>query len=282
VADVYIARGQAATYAARRRSGRVYVMTPEDQARAEAQLARQLLEAPDAERQSLYGLAYDRIYEMHLPRVGTTVEMQTFGASPRLVPLLKRLTRAGDRVLEVGCGAGLLAIELARAERLVTGVEVSEVILREARRHSSGRVDLHRVVGTGLPFESNTFDFAYSVEVVEHLHERDVANHLAEIRRVLRRGGRYWMLTPNRQYPIDRWGVETDADVHLKEWTYSELSSAMRSVGFVHIRTPWRNYSLQQVPLLPVALKAWAESVPNRRWAKLAGCYACSVVGTAT
>jgi 2-polyprenyl-3-methyl-5-hydroxy-6-metoxy-1,4-benzoquinol methylase len=248
-----------------------------DQAREEARIAEELLAADTEARRALYASAYDRIYRMHLETRGTSIDEQTFGATPGLVGLLVKLTHRGDDVLEVGCGAGMLSIALADRGRRVTGVDVSEVILEEARRHAAGAVDLRRVDGVFLPFADESFDFVYSVEVLEHLHEEDARAHLREVRRVLRRGGAYWLLTPNGRYPIDRWGVDTDANVHLKEWTYGELRVAARDAGFTNLRSPWRNQSLHSLPLVPLSWAVLAERLP-RAFAKLAGSYVVSAV----
>src|SRR5439155_16075343 len=161
-----------------------HTTSDEEQVLVEAELAKKLADASPQDRQKLYGPMYDQIYAMHLSRAPETLE---FGASPVLLPLLLKLSRPGNKVLEVGCGAGLLAIELARSGRQVTGVEVSDVILEQARRRSQGvtGVTFETVTGVGLPFPDEAFDFAYSIEVLEHLHEADVEEHLYEVRRVL-------------------------------------------------------------------------------------------------
>jgi SAM-dependent methyltransferase len=265
-------------------------MSPEEQVRTEGALARRLAAAEPGERQAMYGEVYDEIYAMHL---GRNPEQLDFGATPRMAGFLERHTAAGDKVIEIGCGGGLLAIELAKAGREVTGVEVSRVILDQARARGAGVPGLSFVEATDMtiPAPSGSQDFAYSVEVLEHLHEDDVVAHLDEVFRVLRPGGSYWLLTPNRLDSIgsaERFGVadvEAEGDVHLKEWTYSELVPVMRRAGFTGIRSPWRNERMLWMPLLPAAVFAWAERLPeralrNRELRKLLAIVACSVVAT--
>lgn len=209
---------------------------------AEAALAKRLLAASDVERESLYGEVYDEIYSMHFKRAPGVLE---FGASPLLMPLLLDLTDQGQEVLEVGCGTGLLSIELARRGRIVTGLDVSTVALEHARRRAVDvpGANFEQIGGLDLgPAES--YDFAFSIEVLEHLHERDVPLHLSEVLRVLNPGGAYWILTP---HPLgsggvaERFGVSADApgDVHLKEWTYTEIGALLAGVGFADIRMPF-------------------------------------------
>lgn len=210
-------------------------ISSEAQMLAEAELAERLLAASDADRRTMYGDVYDQIYAMHLRRAPDILE---FGASEALVPFLEQMTKIGHHVLEVGCGTGLLSVELARRGRIVTGIDVSAVALEKARDRGAEvtGVSFKQVSGFEIG-EPETFDFAFSVEVLEHLHERDVPAHLAGVNRVLKLGGSYWILTP-RAYASggapDRFGVDrtAPADVHLKEWTYTELGAALRRAGF--------------------------------------------------
>ena len=99
----------------------------------------------------------------------------------------------GDRVLDVGCGPGFFVTELA--ERVgpsgsVVGVDLSRDMLAVARKRAErhANVELLESSATPLPFEGGSFDRALSVQVLEYVE--DVAAALAELRRVLRPGGR--------------------------------------------------------------------------------------------
>jgi 2-polyprenyl-3-methyl-5-hydroxy-6-metoxy-1,4-benzoquinol methylase len=263
------------------------MVSKEEQVRAEAELARQLVDAPASDRAKLYGIVYDRIYEMHLSR---DPEALDFGATPRLVRFLEMLAAPGADVIEVGCGGGLLAIELAQRNRQVLGVDVSQRILEVASKRAGQLPSLRflSTAGTAIPAEGRAADLVYSVEVLDHLHPDDVATHLREVHRVLKPGGRYWLLAPNRhdsRGSARRFGVdiEVNADVHLKNWTYSELAPELERAGFCHLRSPWRNTRLLSLPLLPVSWFVQAERLPaavlsDRRARSLLGIIACSIV----
>ena len=77
----------------------------EEQLRLESELARRLLEADEKTRAKLYGPVYDHIYEISLRHRGPEAEDQQFGSAPYMFPILTRLSRPGDQVLEVGCGS---------------------------------------------------------------------------------------------------------------------------------------------------------------------------------
>ena len=108
------------------------------------------------------------------------------------------------RVLEVGCGPGLLSIELARAHGLeVTGLDLDPAMVDRARANAAG-AEFHAgspptfVVGdvAALPFDDASFDLVVSTFSMHHWSDRPAG--LREIARVLRPGGRalIWDLRP--------------------------------------------------------------------------------------
>jgi 2-polyprenyl-6-hydroxyphenyl methylase / 3-demethylubiquinone-9 3-methyltransferase len=101
---------------------------------------------------------------------------------------------AGERVLDVGCGEGRFAAELADAGARVVGVDVAEEPLRRARaRHPE--LDLRLLAGEGpWELEDAGFDVVWAGEVIEHV--ADTAAWLSEVRRVLRSGGSLLVSTP--------------------------------------------------------------------------------------
>ncbi len=95
----------------------------------------------------------------------------------------------GDRVLEVGSGLGLLAVEVASRAVRVTGIEHAGAQLAEAQRRSSApNVEFVQGDAHALPFADASFDLVYCRYVLEHL--ADPGRALTEMRRVLRPGGR--------------------------------------------------------------------------------------------
>src|SRR5207245_625190 len=94
--------------------------------------------------------------------------------------LLERV-RAGERVLDVGCGEGGFTAALAHAGADVVGIDVAAEPLRRARvRHPD--LDLRLVPGEGLwPLKDASFDAVWAGEVIEHV--ADTAGWLSEVRR---------------------------------------------------------------------------------------------------
>jgi SAM-dependent methyltransferase len=105
------------------------------------------------------------------------------------------------RVLDVGCGTGLLATRLAGAGYDVTGVDPSEGML-EVLRARATEVDGVHGSGTALPFADDTFDLVLSVAVMHHIADPDeVHRALAEMVRVAKPSGRILLWDHNPRNP---------------------------------------------------------------------------------
>src|SRR6185436_2287095 len=95
--------------------------------------------------------------------------------------------RAGSEVLELGCGAGMLAL-LKRKGVTLTGVDLSEECAVAARRN--GYDATYSAELSRLPFPDDSFDYVISLDVIGHIEADEKDAVLAEVKRVLRPGGR--------------------------------------------------------------------------------------------
>jgi SAM-dependent methyltransferase len=136
---------------------------------------------------------------------------------------------AGDRVLDMGCGAGRHAFALYRRGAHVVALDLDEAELKdvagmfaalqeEGEAPAGATAQAVRGSAYALPFEDETFDRVVAAEVLEHLPQDEQA--MAELFRVLEPGGLIAVTVP-------RWGPE------LVCWA---LSSAYHEVEGGHVR----------------------------------------------
>ena len=107
--------------------------------------------------------------------------------------------RAGESVLDIGCGPGLLAVEMAAAvgpHGRVAGTDISDSMLRLAAARSipagAAPTTFENAGARALPFPDDCFDVAVSTQVLEYVE--DIPAALIEMLRVLRPGGRALVL----------------------------------------------------------------------------------------
>jgi ubiquinone/menaquinone biosynthesis C-methylase UbiE len=116
---------------------------------------------------------------------------------------------AGRRILDAGCGSGPLFAALRGRGGIVTGLDSSAEMLRLARQRLGDDADLQLAdLARPLPFPDGAFDDVI-VSLVLH-HFEDWTAPLAELRRVLKRGGRL-ILSVNHPivgHPLARPGAD--------------------------------------------------------------------------
>ena len=94
--------------------------------------------------------------------------------------------RAGSTVLELGCGAGMLAL-LKRKGITLTGVDLSNECARAASRNGYDHTFAAEL--SRLPFPDASFDYVVSLDVLGHVGAEEKDAVLAEVKRVMRPGG---------------------------------------------------------------------------------------------
>jgi SAM-dependent methyltransferase len=116
---------------------------------------------------------------------------------------------AGRRILDAGCGSGPLSAALRDRGAVVTGFDSSAGMLELARRRLGDDADLRMAdLGRPLPFPGGAFDDVVASLVLHYLE--DWTAPLAELRRVLRPGGRLIASVdhPLQGHPLARPGAD--------------------------------------------------------------------------
>ena len=115
-------------------------------------------------------------------------------AARRTATLLALEPRQGETILEIGCGGGLLTRQVAQSvgsAGRAFAIDLSDDQLQSARANCAGLPNVELRIGSvlSLPYSAATFDAVASIQVLEYIENLEDA--LAEIRRVLKPGGRF-------------------------------------------------------------------------------------------
>ncbi|MFE6736700.1 class I SAM-dependent methyltransferase [Microbacterium sp. NPDC057650] len=157
--------------------------------------------------------------------------------------LLERLRPRGWDILDLGCGAGRLAVPLALQGNRVTGIDVSRPLIDAARQFArdrdAGTVEFDVVAGAGIEFPPTSFDLVLSVKHFCYIPGRERRRGLLnDVATVLRPGGR--LVVTSHLVPTEAEALESlrDDPVHraaAAEFTELEpLDTFSDGQGYVH------------------------------------------------
>lgn len=119
-----------------------------------------------------------------------------------LLPVLGEIAKRHKQVLELGCGQGTDAVTLCHAGAVYTGIDCSQASLASAR-HAATKAGVTSQFELGdcelLRFPNGSIECIYSMGVLHHTSDTEQA--VAEVHRVLRRGGHAYVALYRRGSP---------------------------------------------------------------------------------
>lgn len=136
---------------------------------------------------------------------------------PYFTPLIRDLT--GERVLDIGCGAGPWSIYAAHQGGIVSGIDIQQGMIDAARKATevaklSDKIQYLVGDAANLPYEGGLFDRAISICVGCNLPPEIFRKHIEEIGRVLKQGGMAAISAPSSLHIVFTNGIKSEAEVH--------------------------------------------------------------------
>lgn len=166
----------------------------------------------------------------YIPKIGERVEFAS------------RFIGNNDKILDVGCGDGILMYFIRNNSKKVYGIDNSGKELQNARKRGMivKKVDLDR---EKIPFIASSFDCMVCLDVIEHV--KDPEKLLREINRVSKVGGKLILATPNVRFTNHLFDLvimgrfpktSTDPSLydggHLHFFTYGDIIELLKKTGF--------------------------------------------------
>ena len=144
----------------------------------------------------------------------------------------------GDRVVDLGSGAGLVSHHLAERGATVDAVDLSEEAVAFARNrwgHLSIDFDVADAAHCNH-LASNRYDKAACCDLIEHVHDGTMLGVFREALRLLKPGGLLYVYSPNRDHWIERMKhrnfILRNPVGHICVRRTEEVTAALRECGF--------------------------------------------------
>jgi ubiquinone/menaquinone biosynthesis C-methylase UbiE len=154
--------------------------------------------------------------------------------------------RPSDRVFDLGCGTGTLAVLIKKRfpQIEIAGLDPDPKALARARKKAAREgltIQFDEGFGDQLPYPAASFDRVFSSLMFHHLPAEEKVASLAEVHRVLKPGGEFHMMDlegpedagPENHKPgwLDRL---LHAHAHLKENSAANVIAAAKEAGFAN------------------------------------------------
>ncbi len=153
----------------------------------------------------------------------------------------KQRVPLSGKVLDFGCGPGILLEKLLTAGATCQGVEISPATAKMATQrlqHEPQFLGVTLLEDLPLPMENNSFDVIFLLETIEHLLNDELNVVLRELWRMLKPGGYIIITTPNEENLIPgnvicpECGCIFHRGQHVRSWDRDSLNSLIEAFGF--------------------------------------------------
>jgi ubiquinone/menaquinone biosynthesis C-methylase UbiE len=183
---------------------------------------------------------YARSYSEHIDDViGVFGKNHDFFVQRKVAILLDAIATIGDpikaKVIDVGCGVGLIHKYLRGEVADIVGVDVSEASLQEAA-DANPTVTYRHYDGHRLPVPDASFDCAFAICVMHHVPVAQWPFFVGDMARVLKPGGLAIVIEHNPMNPATRWVVgRSELDKNATLLMPSVLREMFRATGLQQV-----------------------------------------------
>ena len=202
----------------------------------EKDLHRRLMESTRETRPQLfaqlYGELFDRVKDHPRMTRGETEEDSRRAVEARM-RIIRPYLKDVKTFMEVAPGDCRLAYKVAEKVEKVIAIDISDQSGDKENVPDNFELVIYDGYELGLPKES--VDMAFSYQFLEHIHPEDHEYHFQTVYDVLKPGGCYIFDTPHLYsgpHDASRGFTYIHEGMHLKEWTYNEMSALVKKMGF--------------------------------------------------
>ncbi|HOK79340.1 MAG TPA: methyltransferase domain-containing protein [bacterium] len=175
------------------------------------------------------------------------------------IQYIKKNFGSRKKILDAGCGTGLLTMHLLQAGFDVYGIDISQEMAKIAENRLPGRIVCACI--KNIPFPAESFDGVICVATLHHLNHIEFRHALKEMVRVLKVGGRLLIWDHNRINPYWHWLMKRVPQDTGREKIFSAkiIIREMKSNGLSLIKHERKGFVPDFAPALSMPLFTFLE-----------------------
>jgi 2-polyprenyl-3-methyl-5-hydroxy-6-metoxy-1,4-benzoquinol methylase len=186
-------------------------------------------------------IAIDGGYQHRALTEGFVVQRFWHAEKSRMIGKFSR-PQAGERVLDIGCGSGVISDVLRSFGASVIAVDGNPDAISYARRtFGDSGIEFHLGQVDEVSAKRGSIDRSYCLEVIEHLYLNQVESLFRRVSDLTRPGGTLTLTTPNYHgvWPAIEWTLDLieavphlDGDQHVTRFTAKSLRALLEKTGW--------------------------------------------------